>query len=41
VWAEDGEMMTASDNGESYEAPIWIRDRLEKLGRLDEMSNWE
>lgn len=41
VWAEDGPMMAASDRGEPVEAPLWIRDRLEKLGRSDEMSMWE
>lgn len=40
VWADDGPMMTASDRGEPVEAPIWIRDRLEKLGRSDELPNW-
>jgi len=40
VWADGGDMMTATENGESYEAPIWIRDRLEKLDRLDELTEW-
>ena len=41
VWAEDGEMLTAAAAGQPIEAPIWIRDRLEKLGRLDELANWQ
>lgn len=40
VWADGSEMMVASRDGDSYEAPIWIRDRLDKLGRSDELSNW-
>ncbi len=37
VWAADGEMMKATEEGKHYESPIWIRRRLEKLGRSDEM----
>lgn len=37
VWADGGDMMTASERGEPYETPIWIRDRLEKLGRSNEL----
>ncbi len=40
VWADDGEMMTASEHGQSFEAPIWIRDRLDKLGRSNELTSW-
>lgn len=40
VWASDGAMMTASNNDQPMEAPIWIRRRLEKLGRLDELTEW-
>lgn len=37
VWAADGDMMVASQRGEPLEAPIWIRERLGKLDRLDEL----
>jgi len=40
VWDENGEMMAAAARGEQMEAPLWIRGRLEKLGRVDEVSNW-
>ncbi len=40
VWAADGERMTAADSGEPLEAPIWIRERLDKLGRGEEFANW-
>lgn len=40
VWADHGPMMMASDRGEPVEAPIWIRDRLEKLGRSEELPEW-
>lgn len=40
VWADGGEMMKASEDGVPVEAPIWIHDRLSKLGRLDELHKW-
>ncbi len=40
VWDENGEMMAAVERGEPIESPIWIRDRLEKLDRLDELTEW-
>ncbi len=40
VWAADGPRMLAAEAGEAHEAPIWIRRRLEKLGRSDELSSW-
>ena len=41
VWASDGDRMRAAEQGETLEAPIWIRDRLSKLGRSEELSRWE
>jgi hypothetical protein len=41
VWADDGDMIAASEAGLPLEAPIWIRDRLHKLDRLDELTNWQ
>lgn len=40
VWAADGERMKAATDGVAHEAPIWIRQRLDKLGRSDELSAW-
>lgn len=40
VWDENGEMMSSVERGEPIESPIWIRDRLEKLDRLDELTEW-
>jgi len=40
VWAEGGALMEGSVRGEPMEAPIWIRNRLEKLDRLDELRSW-
>lgn len=40
VWAADGPWMAKSMSGEPMEAPIWIRRRLEKLGRSDEIREW-
>ncbi len=37
IWAEDGEQVTAVRNDEPMEIPVWIVNRLEKLG-LDPMS---
>jgi hypothetical protein len=41
VWVDEGRMMTASDRGEPLEAPLWIRHRLEKLGRSSELAKWK
>lgn len=41
VWASGGERMTAVQNGEPMGAPVWIEDRLTKLGRDDELSKWQ
>lgn len=41
VWAADGERMRAAVAGEGHEAPIWIRQRLDKLGRSDELAAWD
>lgn len=38
VWAANGDMMRASEAGEGIEAPIWIRRRLDELGRADELT---
>ncbi|MCP3909956.1 MAG: DUF2889 domain-containing protein [Actinomycetia bacterium] len=38
VWAEDGDMIDAVKRGEEIEPPLWIADRVEKLG-LD-MDAW-
>jgi len=38
VWAEDGETIAKIKAGEEFETPLWVQDRLEKLG-LDE-SAW-
>ena len=40
VWAADGPWLKASEAGETMEAPIWIRRRLDKLGRSDELRDW-
>lgn len=40
VWAADGDAMKASEAGVPMEAPIWIRQRLEALGRSEELDNW-
>ena len=40
VWAADGERLAAAEAGAGHEAPIWIRQRLDKLGRSDELSAW-
>jgi len=37
VWAQGGDMMAAVERGEPMESPIWIRERFEKLGLLDEL----
>jgi hypothetical protein len=39
VWAEDGETITAIKQGEELEPPLWIVDRMNKLG-LDP-SEWQ
>ena len=41
LWATGGDHMTAVQNGEPLPAPVWIRDRLTKLGRINEVSKWE
>lgn len=40
VWAVDGERFKAATAGAAHEAPIWIKQRLDKLGRSDELSSW-
>lgn len=40
VWAANGDRMTRALAGEPLEAPIWIRERLTKLGRTEEISDW-
>ena len=40
VWAEDGPWVSAVRAGEATEAPVWIQNRLAKLGRLDEREQW-
>ena len=41
VWVDEGRMMTASDRRKPLEAPLWIRHRLEKLGRSNELAKWK
>ena len=41
VWASGGERLQRAKAGELVEAPIWIRERLTKLGREDELRHWE
>lgn len=41
VWETGGEKMLAAQAGEVLEAPIWIRDRLNKLDRSDEIKGWQ
>ena len=40
VWDENGIHAAAARRGEFAEAPVWIEDRLRKLGRLNELNNW-
>lgn len=40
IWAADGDRMAAAEAGEAVEAPIWIRERLTKLGRSEELKGW-
>jgi len=40
VWDEDGAHLTDIKAGGEVEAPVWIEDRLTKLGRLDEIEAW-
>lgn len=39
VWAEDAEAVTALRTGGDIEVPVWIRQRLEDLGR--DISEWQ
>ena len=41
VWDANGERMAAARAGEGIETPLWIRERLAKLGRSDELETWE
>ncbi len=40
VWADGGEKMRAAEAGEWTEVPIWIKNRLDELGRADELTDW-
>lgn len=40
VWADNSELVRATDAGLAVEAPVWISDRLEKLGRSNEIADW-
>jgi len=41
VWDEGGEHVAGIKAGEPREAPVWIEERLAKLGRLDELERWQ
>lgn len=39
LWAEDGPMTASIERDEAMEVPVWLKDRYDKLGRSDELSN--
>lgn len=40
VWDEEGEAVSTILNGGTREAPVWIAQRLRKLGREDQIEEW-
>ena len=39
ILCQDGPMTASIERDEAMEVPVWLKDRYDKLGRSDELSN--